>query len=117
MTTPPLCHSDGCRYITRHPSGHCPDHQKAAMRVQPVTFSPRVTRGRNSRRPITLAVAGLTFTLSEPEARNLADELVDATETPTPKSSNPQAHDSPAPVRQFFTGPRNSRAKGHPRHD
>ncbi|WFR72933.1 hypothetical protein P9209_03415 [Prescottella defluvii] len=86
MTTPTLCRSDGCRYLTPYPSGHCPEHQKAPMRLQPGNHRPQITRSSNPRRPVVLTVAGLRFTLSPADARRLADQLVDATETPCPKS-------------------------------
>ncbi|NKS64415.1 hypothetical protein GS966_02520 [Rhodococcus hoagii] len=50
------------------------------MRIQPSNYRTTVTRTTNPRRPIALAVGSLAFTLSEAEARRLADQLVDATE-------------------------------------
>lgn len=51
------------------------------MRVQPTTIDPRVTRSPRDRRPILLTIGGHTYGLSPNEARDLADRLVDATET------------------------------------
>ncbi|MFF0816147.1 hypothetical protein ACFYVR_13490 [Rhodococcus sp. NPDC003318] len=50
------------------------------MRLQPSNHQARITRVDNPRRPIRLEVAGLTFTLSNAAARQLADALIDATE-------------------------------------
>ncbi|WP_433608729.1 hypothetical protein [Prescottella agglutinans] len=80
MTKPTLCHSDGCRHLTRYPSRHCPSHQEPNVRLQPTTIDPRVTRNPKARRQILLTIAGHAYALSPNEARDLADSLVDATE-------------------------------------
>ena len=50
------------------------------MRLHPHSVGIAVTRGPDRRRPILLMLAGLAVTMTDTEARALADNLVDATE-------------------------------------
>lgn len=51
------------------------------MRLQPTTIDPRVTRNPRHRRPILLVLGSHIYGLTPSEARDLADQLVDVTET------------------------------------
>ena len=57
------------------------------MRLHSRNLQPEVTVDHDANRPIMLRLSGLRFVMSGTEARQLADQLVDAaeaTERPTP---------------------------------
>lgn len=75
-----ICATGGCRYLTRHPSGRCPNHQEEPVRLHSKNLRTSVRTDESATRPVLLTFAGLTVAMTAAEAHELGDRLHDAAE-------------------------------------